>query len=459
MKIASVILAAGKGERMVSRLPKVLHRVMGMPMLFYPLKVLEELGVERRIVIVGHGKEEVCRFFEGERLEFVEQNEQLGTAHAMLMTEGLLKNWDGGMLVLSGDVPLIRVDTLRGLVNLHKSGGANLTILTTEMDEPAGYGRVIRDGDGDVIRIVEEADASSEEREVKEINAGIYCISSLPIFDVLRDIRPSKVKGEYYLTDMVEEVASRGYRVCAYKHHNPFEVMGVNTREALAQANRVMRRGILKRLMDSGVTFIDPENTFIDYGVSIGMDTIIYPNVHIEGKSRIGEGCVIEEGCKIIDSTLGNGTKVRSSTVVESSTVGESAIIGPFARLRPGNNIGNNVRIGNFVEVKNSTMKDGTKANHLSYIGDAIIGKNVNIGAGTITCNYDGREKYQTIIEDGAFIGSDTQLVAPVRVGKGAYIGSGSTITKDVPPGALALSRVEQKNIEGWVERRWKKED
>lgn len=456
MDVIAVILAAGKGERMASRIPKVLHPVAGKAMLFYPLEAVKRIGVSRRIVVVGHKREEVKASFDG--VEFVVQGEQLGTAHALLAAEEAIKGWKGGVLILSGDTPLITERCLKGLVETHKRESAHITMVTIEREDPTGYGRVVRDGKGEVMRVVEEAEATPEEKEIREVNGGIYCISSMSIFDILKSISPSKRKGEFYLTEMIGLAKAKGYRIATYRHDDPREVMGVNTRKELALANRIMRERIVERLMESGVTVLDPSSTYVDYGVEVGIDSTLYPNVHIEGKSAIGEGCVLEDGCKVVDSVIGNGCRIRSFTVIESSRIGKGVTIGPFARLRPNSLIEDGVKIGNFVEVKNSTIGKNTKANHLSYIGDATIGEGVNVGAGTITCNYDGFKKHHTIIEDGAFIGSDTQLVAPVRVGKGAYIGSGSTITKDVPPGALAISRVDQRNIEGWVDRRKKRE-
>ncbi len=452
MELVAVILAAGKGERMISKMPKVLHPVAGKPMLYYPLEVSRKVGALRRIVVVGHGREEVSSLFEG--VQFVVQEEQLGTAHALLAAEEAIKGWEGGILVLCGDTPLVTEECLRGLIETHIRESANITVVTIEREDPTGYGRVVKDGRGRLLRIVEEVEAGPEERGIKEVNGGIYLFSSLPLFDLLRAIPPSERKGEHYLTDIVALAREKGYRVVSYMHGNAMDVAGVNTRKDLAIANRIMRERILDGLMAAGVTVMDPSNTYIDYGVKVGMDSILYPNIHIEGDSTVGEGCVIEEGSKIIDSIIGDGCRIRSHSLVESSSIGKGVVIGPFARLRPGSILEEGVKIGNFVEVKNSTIKKGTKANHLSYIGDATIGEGVNIGAGTITCNYDGFKKHRTVVEDGAFIGSDTQLIAPVRVGRGAYIGSGTTVTKDVPPGALALSRVEQKNIEGWVERR-----
>ena len=325
--------------------------------------------------------------------------------------------------------------------------------MTTVVEDATGYGRIVRTPQGDIVKIVEEKDASSEEKAINEINAGIYCVASSHLFDLLKGVDKSPV-GEYYLTDIIQKGIDEGLKVSAECLGDCMEVMGVNNKVELSGANEILRDRILNKMMLEGVNVVDPKHTYIDFGVKIGNETTIYPNVFIEGNSVVEDNCMIEEGCKIINSHIGKDSNIKSSTLIEDSRVGEGVIVGPFARLRPGTVLGDEVKIGNFVEVKNSRINNFSKANHLSYLGDAIIGESVNIGAGTITCNYDGVKKHQTIIEDGAFIGSNTQLVAPVRVGKGAYVGSGTTITRDVPSGALAISRVDQKNIEGWAEKK-----
>lgn len=456
-RVAAIVLAGGVGRRMKSSLPKVLHQVAGRPILFYPFEVVKGLGVEMVIVVVGHKRDKVMEVIQRASISgmaFVEQEPQLGTGHAVMCAEEALKGWDGDILILSGDVPFIKGETLSRLVDAHRIGDATISFLTTILDNPSGYGRVVRGPDGAVARVVEERDATSAELAIKEINAGIYCVKAPFLFSTLKGIRADNVQGEYYLPDLIEMAMGQGLRVSAIMHPHPQEVMGINNRVELAEANRVMRERINQGLMLSGVTLLNPDAVYIHYGIQVGRDTTVYPNVFLEGKTSIGEGCTIEEGCKIVDSTVGDGSAIKAYTVIEGSVIGKGASIGPFARIRPETVIEDAVRIGNFVEVKRSRIGKGTKANHLSYLGDAIIGEDVNIGAGTITCNYDGIKKHQTIIEDGAFIGSDTQLVAPVRIGKDAYIGSGSTITKDVPPGALALTRVEQRNTNGWVLKR-----
>ena len=463
--VAAIILAAGLGKRMKSHTPKVLHPVAGRPMLFYPVQVIKNLGLKKAIIIVGHKAEKVMEILDSElrtpnsELKFVKQEPQLGTGHAVLCAENVLKAWKGDILILSGDVPLITKQTILGLLDLHAKKKAAISFISTVIADPSGYGRVLRDENNSVKRIVEDKDSSIEEKAINEINTGIYCINAQFLFSGLKNIKRENAQGEYYLPDLIEMAAKAKQKVACLTHINPAEVMGINNRIELAQANGVMRERINNELMLSGVSLIDPETTYIHYGVKIGKDTTIYPNVFLEGNTNIGKGCLIEQGCMIQNSHIGDGSKIKSNSVIESSEIGGQVSIGPFARIRPDSTIGDGARIGNFVEVKKSRIGRGTKANHLSYLGDAIIGKDVNIGAGTITCNYDGVKKHQTIIEDGAFIGSDTQLIAPVKVGKNAYIGSGSTITKNVPPGSLALSRIEQRVVEGWALKRRKRKE
>ncbi len=454
-EVTAIILAAGRGERMCSDLPKVMHRVAGKPMVFYPVAACKELGLPRIVVVIGHRKEVVIEGIKDLGVEFSEQLSPLGTAHAVVSTEEKIKDWNGEILILSGDVPLITKKTIEEFIENHEKDENDITFMTTAVEDATGYGRVVRTPKGDIVKIVEEKDASSEEKAIKEINAGIYCVASSHLFDLVKGVDKSP-EGEYYLTDIIQKGIDEGLKVSAECLGDCLEVMGVNNKVELSRANEILRDRILNKMMLEGVTIVAPKHTYIDFGVKVGNETTIYPSVFIEGNSVVEDNCMIEEGCKIINSHIGKGSNIKSSTVVEDSRVGEGVIVGPFARLRPGTVLGDEVKIGNFVEVKNSRINNFSKASHLSYLGDAVIGERVNIGAGTITCNYDGAKKHQTIIEDGAFIGSNTQLVAPVRVGKGAYVGSGTTITRDVPPGALAISRVDQKNIEGWVEKKKK---
>jgi bifunctional UDP-N-acetylglucosamine pyrophosphorylase / glucosamine-1-phosphate N-acetyltransferase len=455
--IVAIILAAGLGKRMQSDMPKTLHPVAGKPMLFYPIEVVKGLGIEKVIVIVGHKAKEVIHALNSKptsKLIYVRQEPQLGTGHAVLAAEDSLKSFKGNVLILSGDVPLITRETILGFLTLHAKKKAAISFISTITEDPSGYGRVLRDEDNSVISIVEDKDASQEEKAINEINAGIYCADTAFLFSGLKKIKKGNAQGEYYLPDLIEMAVKNKQKVSCLTHRDPAEIMGINNRLELSKANKEMRERINNELILSGITFVDDETAYIHQGVKIGLDTTIYPNVFLEGDTNIGKGCSIEEGCKIIDSTVGDGSVLKSHSVIESSEIGRNVSIGPFARLRPDCVIKDNAKIGNFVEVKKSTIGKGTKANHLSYIGDAIIGEDVNIGAGTITCNYDGVKKHQTIIEDGAFIGSDSQLVAPVKIGKNAYIGSGSTITKNVPAGSLALTRPEQRVVEGWVEKK-----
>ncbi|HBG47200.1 MAG TPA: bifunctional UDP-N-acetylglucosamine diphosphorylase/glucosamine-1-phosphate N-acetyltransferase GlmU [Deltaproteobacteria bacterium] len=456
--LAAVVLAAGKGTRMKSDMPKVLHRVAGHPMLFYPVRLLKKMKVGRVLVVIGHGADDVKKTFQAEGLVFVEQSEQLGTGHAVMCALKELKGFDGDVLILSGDVPLIREETLAALIGLHRAGRkkAALSLVTTVMDDPNGYGRIIRDDSGRITRIVEDKDCSPLQKRITEVNSGIYLAGAGFLHENIRRIGKENAQGEYYLPDLVHLAASEGGRVESLKADEPQEVMGINNRVELARSDKHLRLRVAEALMLSGVTIVDPEATYIEYGAAVGIDTVIYPGARISGNSVIGANCLIEEGSRIESSRIGDRSTVKSYSVIEDSKVGQEVSIGPFAHLRPGNTIGDKARIGNFVEVKKSVVGKGSKANHLTYLGDSFIGEGVNIGAGTITCNYDGVKKYQTTIEDGAFIGSDSQLVAPVRVGKGAYVGSGTTVTKDVPPGALVITRAPEKVVEGWVARKLK---
>ncbi len=454
---AAIVLAAGKGTRMKSARAKVLHTVCGRPMLFYPLKVLKELGARDVVVVVGHEAREVKRAFKDHGVRFCLQREQLGTGHAVMCAVKYLRGFTGDVLILSGDVPLITKETVRALFKVHRRRTKPrpvLSFISVLLDDPSGYGRVIRDEAGRVSGVVEDRDLMPEQRDIREVNAGIYLVDAVFLRKNLRRLTTSNTQQEYYLPDLVQLAYSQGEKVTALTHVDPDEVMGVNNRIELARANSIMRERILRDLMLGGVTFVDPSASYVDYGVRVGRDTTVYPNVHLEGDTTVGKGCLVEEGVKIKDSLVGDDSVIRSFSIIESSSIGSSVSVGPFARIRPCSRIHDRARIGNFVEVKKSVIGEGSKANHLSYIGDAVVGRDVNIGAGAITCNYDGRKKYTTVIEDGAFIGSDSQLVAPVVVGTCAYIGSGSTITKDVPPGSLALSRAGERVIEGWVERR-----
>ena len=451
-----IILAAGLGTRMKSSTIKVLHRAAGRPILDYVLELASNVCERPPILVVGHQRESVKGAI-GERARYATQDQQLGTGHAVLQAASLLEGESlkgGRILILSGDVPLTRAETLRALLDEHSRSGNALTLLTMKLDEPAMYGRIIRDASGSVLRIVEAKDAAPEQKAINEVNAGIYVFDAENLFDNLRHLSTNNAQGEYYLTDLLAVLRQSGKRVGAVVVDDPIEALGVNSREDLAAVEGEIQRRVIKRLMQEGVTFRNPQTVVIDSTVSVGNDTVIYPFVTLEGKTTIGSRSVIEPGVHLVDVTVGDDVHIKTGTVAEESVIGAHVTVGPYAHLRAGTRLGAHVKIGNFVETKKAVFDEGAKASHLSYIGDAEIGRDVNIGAGTITCNYDGVNKHKTVLEDGVFIGSDTQLVAPVHIGNGAYVGAGSTITKDVPADALALSRVPQRVVEGWAKRR-----
>jgi bifunctional UDP-N-acetylglucosamine pyrophosphorylase/glucosamine-1-phosphate N-acetyltransferase len=451
-----IILAAGLGTRMKSATIKILHRAAGRPIIDYVLDLASLVCDRPPIMIIGHQKESVQKAI-GDRARFAVQDQQLGTGHAVLQATQALE--EGGIagrrfLILSGDVPLTRAETLQTLIEQHEREQNALTLLTMKPHDPGMYGRIVRDASGAVLRIVEAKDASPEEKQIGEVNAGIYVFDGDRLFDNLRSLSTNNAQGEYYLTDLLGVLREQGHRVGAVVASDPIEALGVNSRAELAQVEAEIQRRVVERLMKEGVTFRNPGTVVIDSSVSIGADSVVYPFVTLEGSTKIGEGCVIEPGVHLINVTVGDDVHLKTGTVAEDAVIDDDAAVGPYAHLRPGTRLGRKVKVGNFVETKKAVFGDGAKASHLSYIGDAEVGADVNIGAGTITCNYDGVNKHKTVLEDGVFIGSDTQLVAPVRVGKGAYVGAGSTITKDVPPDALALSRTPQKVIEGWASRK-----
>ena len=451
--IESVVLAAGLGKRMKSATIKVLHEAAGKALLDYVLELSKSITDESPIVVVGHQRETVCAHCE-ERARFVVQDQQLGTGHAVLQAASLLENdalANKQILILSGDVPLTRRESIERMIETHRREKNALTLLSMILDDPANYGRIVRDANGEFLRIVEAKDASADEKKINEVNAGIYLIEGDRLFERLRALDSNNAQGEYYLTDLIAALRKEGKRVNAISLQDPIEALGVNSRHDLALVERELQRRTVSRLMDDGVTFRNPDAVYIGSEVSIGADSIIYPFVTIEGATTIGARCTIESGAHLKNVRIGDDVHIKTGTVAEDTIIENDVAVGPHAHLRPGTVLGRGVKIGNFVETKKAVFAQGAKASHLSYIGDAEIGAEVNIGAGTITCNYDGVNKHKTILEDGVFIGSDTQLVAPVRVGKGAYVGAGSTITKDVPPDALSLSRTPQKTIEGWA--------
>jgi len=456
MSLAIIVLAAGEGTRMKSSLPKVLHPVCGEPMISLVLKSAKGLNPDRVITVIGHKADAVAEVLK--ETEFAVQDKQLGTGHAVSTAENMLEGFDGTVMVLSGDTPLLRKETLFKLLDTHKNSGAAASILTAKMENPTGYGRIIRAEDGAVLAIIEEKDAGPEQKAVNEVNTGTYCFDKKKLFDALKKVGSDNKQGEYYLTDVIGILNGRSEKVMASGTEEPGETMGVNTRVQLAEADKVMRRRINEELMLSGVTIVDPDTTFISPSVEIGRDTVVLPMTFISGQTKIGENCTIGPSSRIIDCEIGNSVIIEDS-VVRGSRIEDGAQLGPFCHVRPGTIIKSEAKVGGFVEVKKSEIGISSKVPHLSYIGDTHIGNYVNIGAGTITCNYDGANKYQTVIEDGAFVGSDTMLVAPVRIGKDAFTAAGSVITKDVPEGSLSVERTEQVIIDSWTKKRRKKKD
>ena len=446
-----VVLAAGKGTRMKTRRPKLLHPLAGLPLVYHVLRTARRLEPATITLVVGYQAEQLRTALTGEAdLLFATQEPQLGTGHAVLQAEQVLRDRRGTLLLLSGDVPLTRLASLRRLVDHHVACGAAATLITAHLPRPHGYGRILR-LDGAISRIVEQRDATPEQRTITEINSGIWAFSLDGLFDALRALGTNNDQGEYYLTDLVQVFRRAGARVETVVLEDATEIRGINSQAELAEMGAVVKRARNDALMAAGVTLIDPDHTYVDADVEIGADTIVHPNVCLEGRTRIGRGCVIHAGVRIVDTEVADDVIVHNHCVIEDAKLAQGARIGPFARLRPGSDVRADAHVGNFVELKKTVLGRGSKANHLAYLGDATIGAGVNVGAGTITCNYDGVHKHPTVIEDGAFIGSDSQLVAPVTIGKGAYVGAGSSITKDVPAGALAVARGHQVVKEDWV--------
>jgi bifunctional UDP-N-acetylglucosamine pyrophosphorylase/glucosamine-1-phosphate N-acetyltransferase len=455
---AVIIMAAGKGKRMKSNLPKVLHNLAGKPILNYVLDTVNQLKAKRKLLIVGY-KNDKIRELIGDKIEYVEQKEQLGTAHAVLQTKKLLSGFKGDVLILSGDVPFLTVKTLKGLLKYHQTNNFCCTSLSTVLKTPKGYGRIIRDKKSGIKGIIEEVDLSTDKKKITEINSGIYCFNKEKLFQSLEKVTPNNKQGEYYLTDTVKILLGEGLTVGNIIVKDCSEILGINNRLDLADASQKVYQKTLQDLMLQGVTIVDPNSTFIEQGVKIGQDSIIYPFTIIEKDTKIGSSCLIGPYSHLIDADIRKGVRVWAS-IIESSTVKEGANIGPYAHLRPENVVEKGAKIGNFVELKNTIIGENSKAAHLTYLGDTIIGKRVNIGAGTITCNYDGEKKHKTVIEDGVFVGSNNTLIAPVKLGKDSYTGAGSTITEDVPAENLAIARSRQRNISGWrKKKKEKKED
>jgi bifunctional UDP-N-acetylglucosamine pyrophosphorylase/glucosamine-1-phosphate N-acetyltransferase len=442
MPLDVLILAAGLGTRMKSRVAKVLHQLGGRPLVAHVCRAAAELNPRRVYVVVGYQARDVQaaveKELEGGQPVFVPQAEQHGTGDAVMASRSLLSDTDSTVLILSGDVPLVRAETLRALIAQHIADNAACTLLTVRLENPTGYGRIVRDDEGRLAKIVEQRDATEEERQLREINAGIYCFDRRKLFSALERVQPTNSQSEYYLTDVPGILRGDGEAVTIYQHQDAREVSGINTRAELAEFENLLRRRTIRRMMtQEGVTFIDPSHAYIGDEARIGCDCIIHPDVHIEGKSVIGDGCEIYQGTRIRDSRLGNRVTVKDHCVIIDSQLADDCAVGPFAHLRMNAQMEDGAVVGNFVEVKKSRIGRRTKAMHLSYLGDATIGENTNIGAGTVTCNYDGKHKHPTVIEDDVRIGSDTMLVAPVRVGTGSVTAAGSVVTEDVPPNSL----------------------
>lgn len=453
MNTACVILAAGLGKRMNSTLPKVLHKVCGIPMLQSVIDTARKLKCGQIVVVTGIHDDLIKKTLSSPDISYVLQKEPKGTGHALRCAKQGLKGFQGILIVLNGDTPLVSSETIKKFLKLHLKNKSAISVLSFHTENPDNYGRIVRDASGQVLGIVEQQDADAVQKKIQEVNSGAYAINHdlIPLLDRLQINRK---KGEYYLTDIIALSAKMGFKTSAECVGSEQEFIGVNTRQELYLASLIMKETIIGNCIDKGVNFLDADSVFIHPKAVIGPETTLYPNVYIDGATRIGRGVTIYPNVRISNSRIEDRAVIKDSTVIEESHVGTGATVGPFAHIRPGSEVGADARIGNFVELKKTVIGKGAKASHLSYLGDARIGKGVNIGAGTITCNYDGKTKSVTVIDEGVFVGSDSQLVAPVRIGKGAYIGAGSTITKDVPPHALAISRVKQRNIAGWAKEK-----
>jgi bifunctional UDP-N-acetylglucosamine pyrophosphorylase/glucosamine-1-phosphate N-acetyltransferase len=455
--IGVILLAAGLGKRMKSNLPKVLHRLGGKPLLFYTLSATKSLKPKKIAIVVGHGAEEVKKSCNEDGITWVLQEQQLGTGHAVRCTREILKDFSGHLLILSGDVPLISQETLLALLSRHQEENATLTVMTAYLNQPMGYGRIVRNDKKEIREIVEEQDATQQQKEIREINAGIYAVSPRFLYQALEQLTNHNQQGEYYLPDIVGIALKNGDRVKTFQIKNATEISGINTRQELATMEKSLQEKINRKWMESGVTLKDPQTTYIEAEVRIGKDTVIGPNTHLVGSTVIGERCRIDGSAYITNGRIGNGVHLRFSVVLTDCQVDDDAFIGPFAHLRPGTRLGRAVHIGNFVETKEATLGEETKANHLTYLGDVTIGRESNIGAGTITCNYDGFKKYPTSIGDRVQVGSDSTLVAPVSLGDDVYVATATTVRHDVPAGALVYNERREAVREGWTEQKRKK--
>ena len=448
----SVILAAGMGTRMKSEMPKVIHRVCGKPLTKWVIDASKEAGADNVLAIVGH-KADMVKETLGEVCEYAIQSEQKGTGHAVMQAVDFIKAHKGSTVILNGDTPLITADTINKAIEYHNSEGNSATVITAILDDATGYGRIVRDNKGDVLKIVEHKDATDEERKINEINSGLFVFDSESLVGALSELTPNNAQGEYYLTDTLEILLSQGRKVGAYAISDNDEIRGINDRVQLWEAEKIMQERINKSHMKNGVTMRLPETIMIESDVTIGADTIIEPNVSIKAGTTIGKNCVIGEGTKLDKAIIHDNVDILKSVILNSE-IDEGTHVGPFAYVRPNCKVGKDVKVGDFVELKNSTIDDGTKISHLTYIGDSDVGKAVNFGCGTVTCNYDGKNKYRTTIGDNCFVGCNTNFVSPINVGDNAYIAAGSTITEDIPSKTLSIARARQVNKEDWTDKR-----
>jgi bifunctional UDP-N-acetylglucosamine pyrophosphorylase/glucosamine-1-phosphate N-acetyltransferase len=454
LDIHVVVLAAGKGTRMKSEVPKVLHRISGYSLVERVLRSANALKPASTTVVVGHGADRVRgALSKTSEIQFVEQTQQLGTGHALLQTAPILRDKQGTVILLSGDVPQLKPETLQSLMTTHEEAQAACTVITANMPKPFGYGRIVR-SKGQITKIVEERDASPTQKAITEINSGIYAFDLAPLFGALESIGSANAQGEYYLPDLVAIFRKKKRPVTTWTVNDAGEIRGINSRSELAEVSRMVRQQKNEELMAAGVTLVDPATVYADSDVTIGADTVVHPFVILEGSTKIGAACEIHAGARIVNSTIGDRVTIRNHTVITDAVIANGAVLGPFAHVRPGSKIGEDAHVGNFVELKKTSFGKGAKANHLAYLGDSTIGDKTNVGAGTITCNYDGEAKHQTVIGKGVFVGSNSTIVAPVTIGDGAYIAAGSAITGDVPSGALGIGRARQENKDGWVEKR-----
>ena len=448
----SVILAAGMGTRMKSKMPKVLHKVCGKPLSKWVIDASKAAGADKVCAVVGH-KAETVKEVLGDVCEFALQAEQKGTGHAVMQAIDVIKNSKGEVVILNGDTPLITAETINKAIEYHKNNGNQATVITAILDDATGYGRIVRDNDGSVLKIVEQKDASEEEKKINEVNSGMYVFDAQSLVYALDKITPNNAQGEYYLTDTLEILLSAGKKIGGYAISDNDEIRGINDRVQLNEAEKIMQKRINEYHMRNGVTMRNPESVYIEDGVEIGNDTEICQNVTIKSGTKIGSDCVIGSGSMLNRAVIHDGVDVLSSVILESE-VDEGTHVGPFAYIRPNCHVGKEVKVGDFVELKNSNIDDGTKISHLTYIGDSDVGKRVNFGCGTVTCNYDGKKKYRTTIGDDCFVGCNTNFVSPINVGDGVYIAAGSTITEDIPENSLSIARASQVNKEGWKDKR-----